>query len=86
MILFENNLINVVLDRFGKDVIMNPGKEGFIEVSVDVPINSVFLGWMLQFGKRAAILAPDRLINAMKELITENAETYGFEVNHKPVE
>jgi len=85
-LLFENSLINVVLDHFGKDVMMSPSKEGFIEVMADVPISPVFLGWMLQFGKRAAILAPDRLISAMKELIAENAETYGLEVNPKPVE
>jgi len=84
-LLFENSLINVVLDHFGKDVIMNPSKEGFIEVTADVPISPVFLGWMLQFGKRAAILGPDSLTSAMRVLITENAEIYGLEVTLNPL-
>jgi predicted DNA-binding transcriptional regulator YafY len=73
---FYNSLVNVVLDHFGKEIILAPTVDGWFEITVDVSISPVFLAWIFQFGERAEIQAPDRLISAMKELICKNSERY----------
>ena len=73
---FDNSLVNVVLDHFGKDVKLKAGKDGWFEVNADVSVSPVFLAWMFQFGDRAEIKAPDGLIAAMRELVAANAQKY----------
>ena len=76
-LLFDNSLVNVVLDHFGKEVRLLPKEDGRFEVKTDVSVSPVFLAWMFQFGKRAEIKAPISLKEAMRELICENMKIYG---------
>jgi predicted DNA-binding transcriptional regulator YafY len=55
---------------------LSPKEGGRFEVTADVSISPVFLGWIFQFGKLAEIKAPDKLIAAMKLMIEENANVY----------
>ena len=73
---FDNSLVNVVMDHFGKDVRLTAGKKGWFEVRVEVSVSPVFLAWMFQFGDRAEIKEPENLIAAMRELIEANARKY----------
>ena len=70
---FDNSLVNVALDYFGKDITLMPKDNGWFEVMVDVSVSPVFLAWIFQFGTKAEIKAPSSLIDAMKKLIDENA-------------
>ncbi len=61
---FENTLAGVVVDRFGKDIMLIPdGKEHFT-FTTDISVSPNFLGWLASFGGRAAILFPQ---NAVEE-------------------
>jgi predicted DNA-binding transcriptional regulator YafY len=73
---FDPSLINVVIDRFGKDIIIKEETDGWVTVNVVVSASPVFLGWMLQFGNRAKIKTPDPLIDAMKTLICDASKNY----------
>lgn len=73
---FDKSLVNVVLDHFGKDVIILPSSDGWFEISVHVSISPVFLAWMFQFGDCAEIKEPDSLIMAMKELAEKSIQRY----------
>jgi predicted DNA-binding transcriptional regulator YafY len=73
---FDNSLVSVVLDHFGKDVRIAAKSDGRFEVDDYVEVSPVFLGWMFQLGNRATIKEPDRLIAAMKDLIDENTRQY----------
>ena len=73
---FDNSLVNVVLDHFGKDVTMLSSANGWFEISVDVSVSPVFLAWMFQFGGQAEIKEPKKLIEAIKELIEKSSEKY----------
>jgi len=75
-ITFENSLVNVVLDQFGKDVIMKESEPGWFDIKVDVSVSPVFLSWMFQLGRRASIKGPKKLINAMRQLLKENMCNY----------
>lgn len=73
---FDNSLVNVVIDHFGKDVSIVSSDGGWFEINVDVSISPVFLAWMFQFGDRAEIKAPDSLIAAMCELVEKSRQKY----------
>lgn len=72
---FDQSLVNVILDRFGKDVNLHR-KDDCFEISVDVSTSPVFLGWIFQFGNKAKIIAPDSLCVAMHELLNQLAQQY----------
>jgi predicted DNA-binding transcriptional regulator YafY len=73
---FDPTLVNVVFDRFGRDIHIKEESDGWATVNVDVSASPVFLGWLLQFGSRAKIISPDSLIEAMKTLISDAAKNY----------
>jgi len=72
---FDNRLVNVVLDRFGKDVIIANGGDRF-DITVEISDSPVFLAWMFQFGEQAEIKAPEKLKNSMRSLIEKNRTMY----------
>ncbi|MGI5935342.1 MAG: helix-turn-helix transcriptional regulator [Oscillospiraceae bacterium] len=76
---FDKSLVNVVLDHFGKDVLMFPSADGWFEISVNVSISPVFLAWMFQFGDCAEIKEPDSLVLAMIELAAKSTQRYSAE-------
>ncbi|RFZ77820.1 WYL domain-containing protein [Lacrimispora amygdalina] len=76
---FDKSLVNVVLDHFGKDVLMLPSTDGWFEISVHVSISPVFLAWVFQFGDCAEIKEPDSLIVAMRELAEKSIRRYSAE-------
>jgi predicted DNA-binding transcriptional regulator YafY len=73
---FDPSLLNVVFDRFGRDVRITEETDGWVTFSAEVSASPVFLGWLLQFGDRAKIKAPDSLIDAMKALISDTVMNY----------
>ena len=73
---FDKSLVNVVLDHFGKDVLILPSAEGWFEISVHVSISPVFLAWVFQYGNCAAIKEPNSLILAMRELAEKSIQRY----------
>ena len=57
----DNSLINQMLDRFGKDVILYPNSETTVRVIAGVTRTGTFFGWLAQFGDKIRIDAPDGL-------------------------
>ena len=55
---FRNFLINAVLDRFGKSVIIIPDGDEHFTVNVKVRLGAPFYGWLFQFGANASIVRP----------------------------
>lgn len=72
---FDNSLVNVVLDRFGKGVLLHKRGDCF-EINVEVSASPVFLGWIFQFGGKAKIVAPESLQKAMEQMLEESAKMY----------
>jgi predicted DNA-binding transcriptional regulator YafY len=64
---FDNSLINVVMDRFGKDVIIQNREGNCFCIIVDVIASNTFLGWLSMFGDKVKILSPESLKQKMKE-------------------
>lgn len=65
-LLVDNSLAGVIIDRFGKEVMMIPADEDHFTVNVTVLVSSQFLGWVFSLGEKVKILAPDEVIEQMK--------------------
>ena len=77
---FENNLANVVVDRFGKDVFVQPDDgEHFIAV-VRVQMSPQFLGWIFALGVGVEILSPQSVRDALLEQSRRVLAPYGVPV------
>ena len=59
--LVNNSLAGVIIDRFGKDVMMIPEDEDHFRVNVDVHVSKQFLGWVFRWGKQLRSLDRMRL-------------------------
>ena len=73
-LLVDNSLAGVMIDRFGKDIIMVPGKGEHFTVNVTVHVSRQFLGWIFSLGEKVKILGPEEVIQAMRregERLTE---------------
>lgn len=62
----SNGLAGVIIDRFGKDVMMIPVDEDHFNVSVDVRVSRQFLGWVFSLGESVRILGPEAVVDQMK--------------------
>lgn len=65
---FHRSLINVVIDRFGKDTMLIPQDEEHFTFTVQVAVSPMFLSWVIGFGDKAQILYPQSVIEACKDL------------------
>ncbi len=73
---FENALSGVVMDRFGRDVILVPDGDAHFILSEPIVVSPVFLGWLLSFGDRVEILSPDSVIAQYHSLCRQVLEKY----------
>lgn len=52
-------LAGVMIDRFGRDVMIIPQKNDWFRISVPVTVSPQFFGWLAGLGKGIRILRPD---------------------------
>ena len=64
---FDNSLINVVIDRFGKEVEIQKVDQDAFVIEVDVVATNTFLSWLFMFGDKVKIVEPVKLKNDMVE-------------------
>lgn len=55
---FEKSLAGVVIDRFGRDVMLISDGDSHFTFTAEVSVSPNFLGWVAGFGGRAAIVFP----------------------------
>lgn len=65
---FENALAGVVVDRFGRDIMLIPDGNGHFTLTVDVSVSPNFLGWIAGFGGRASIVFPQSVVDEYRAL------------------
>ena len=66
-LLVDNSLAGVIIDRFGKDVMMIPADVKHFTVNVDVHVSRQFLGWVFSLGENVRILGPEDVVRQMKD-------------------
>ena len=75
-ILCKNELAGVMIDRFGKDVTMVKVDAEHFYVNVKVAVSGQFLAWVIALGDGAKIVAPERVVEKVKEEIGRLVEQY----------
>lgn len=73
---FHKSLINVVIDRFGRDTMLIPEGEDWFSFTVPVAISPMFLSWVIGFGSKAKILWPQSAVEACRDLCRQAIEQY----------
>ena len=74
---FHKSLINVVMDRFGKDTMLIPEGDGeHFTFVVKVAVSPMFLSWVIGFGSKAKILHPESVKAQCRQLCLEALSQY----------
>ena len=73
---FHRELINVVIDRFGKDTMLIPDGDEYFNFTVQVAVSPMFLSWVIGFGNKAKILYPASVVEQCKELCRDTLNQY----------
>ena len=65
----KNEMANVIVDQFGRDVRMRPVDDEYFTVNVDVAVSSQFLSWVIALEGKAQIQSPESVKKEMKNLL-----------------
>ena len=74
----DNHMVGVLIDRFGKDIIIAPAGDDCFRTTVTVAVSTHFLGWIISLGGGIRIVGPDSVIEQMQDLIKQLAEQYNI--------
>ena len=63
----RNDMVGVLLDRFGKDITIHPKDSEYFTAVVEVAVSRHFLGWIVALGEGIRITGPEKLVRQMRE-------------------
>ena len=72
----ENNMVGVIIDRFGNDIPIIPIDDGHFEARVRVALSQQFFGWIMALGRGIRIAGPEPVLDKMKEEVRRLNEQY----------
>ena len=77
-LLFDNSMVGVILDRFGKDITIVPDehKKGWSETHVDVAVSEQFFGWIFSLGEDVRIAGPADVVKRYKDGLHNISKMY----------
>ena len=71
-----NRLADVMLDRFGREIILTPDDEAHFLVNVPVELSPPFYAWIASFGRQVKILSPEKVVNGMRDFLQKSMDMY----------
>ena len=75
--LFHISYLNIILDRFGDNVILHETEDAeCFQATFKAAVSPTFLSWIMGFGSGALILSPQWVADELKRLSLETAEMY----------
>lgn len=75
-LLCDVSLIDVIVDRFGQDVIMNKAEENTFTVCVPVEVSPTFYSWLFTFGDKMKVLSPMDVVLEVKQKLSTILDVY----------
>ena len=69
-------LADVILDRFGNNVMLVPDGKDFFTVSVNVRLSEPFYAWACSFGRRLKVVGPPDVVQKTKEYVQMVCQLY----------
>ena len=73
---FKNELIGVVIDRFGKDIFIKPDGDKHFIACIEVDVSQQFLGWIFGLGNGAKIISPENVVEKMNNALKDMLSAY----------
>ena len=73
---FQNRMIGVVIDRFGRDVLVMKEDDNHFRITVPVAVSDQFFGWVFGLGKAVRIVGPESVKEKMKKALEGILERY----------
>lgn len=64
---FDNTLIGVVFDRFGRDITVQRADESSFIIYINAMVSPTLLGWIFGFGDKVKILSPESLVKKLQQ-------------------
>ncbi len=68
---FTHNLVGVIIDRFGKNSIIQKVSNEYAEVRVDVVLSQPFYGWLFGLGNQVRLMEPAHGVEEMRRMAQE---------------
>lgn len=72
----EDTLTGVMIDRFGKEVMLRRTDETHIQVKVSVAVSRQFFGWLTGLGPSVKIESPGKVVREYRDYLEEIANSY----------
>ena len=66
---FQNHLIGVVIDRFGREVSIRKRDDEHFSVRVTVAVSGQFFGWLTGLGEGACLMAPADIVEQYRNYL-----------------
>jgi predicted DNA-binding transcriptional regulator YafY len=73
---FHRSLTNVVIDRFGSEIMIIPDGDDHISLTVNVAVSPLFLSWVIGFGDKVKILHPKAVADQCAALCQQVMQQY----------
>ena len=73
---FQNRMVGVVMDRFGRDVMLMKEDERHFRITVPVAVSDQFFGWVFGLGKAVRIVGPESVKERMKQALADISARY----------
>lgn len=70
-----NNMANVIIDRFGTDIAIIKGKDGYFTAKVDVAVTDLFFGWVMAL-RGVKVVGPSDVVDKLKAKIKAQSDLY----------
>lgn len=72
----DDDMINVLIDRFGDEIPLRRKDGDRVETRVDVAVSPQFLGWVASFGGKLTVTSPPSVKEQMRTLARKLSEQY----------
>ena len=73
-LLCNNDMANVIIDQFGRDIHLRKVDDERFEVRVDVVVSNQFFGWIVALGGKVRITNPQNVVEGFNECIEKFTE------------
>lgn len=73
---FDDSLLDAVVEKFGTDAIYVKTDDKHFEIHAKVAISEQFFGWILGFGEKVKLIAPDDALERFKAYIDNIRNMY----------
>lgn len=73
---FESSMSNIVFDRFGRELILTPDREGGFTVTVEVVPSPQFFAWLTGLGSPVKILSPQPIVQQFCDYLQSVLDVY----------